>query len=212
MNRVFFSVIVVSLLIGLTACKGDTQNVIKGIDTSQFTQVISDDFKMKNPAWKPYAGKWLFEGGELKQSAENMSYPVILREDKQFSDLDISVVFKPLTGDIDASGGLIFRAKDEGNYYIVRANALENNFRLYTFVDGYRRQLASASVTAPSLNMPHEMRVVVKGNHIQAYLKGKLELDYHDDTFKKGFTGLWTKEDSVTSFDDFKVSTVKVSQ
>jgi len=68
-----------------------------------------------------------------------------------FSDLDISVNFKPIAGDIDASGGIIFRAKDKGNYYIVRANALENNYRLYTFTNGQRQQIASVKVSSPAL-------------------------------------------------------------
>jgi len=122
-----------------------------------------------------------------------------------FSDLDISVNFKPIAGDIDASGGIIFRAKDKGNYYIVRANALENNYRLYTFTNGQRQQIASVKVSSPALGKFHKMRVVVKGDHIQAYLNGEFKLDCHDDSHKNGYTGLWTKADSVTAFDTFKV-------
>jgi len=82
----------------------------------------------------------------------------------------VSVNFKPLSGQVDASGGITFRAKNAGNYYIVRANALENNFNLYVF-DNWRRQLlTSATVTRPEL---HQLRVVAKGSHIQAYLNGE---------------------------------------
>ena len=83
---------------------------------------------------------------------------------------------------------------------------MEDNFRLYTFTDGYRHQLASATVTPPALGKFHTMQVVAKGDHIQAYLDDKLALDFHDSTFKKGYTGLWTKADSVTIFDDFKIA------
>jgi hypothetical protein len=170
---------------------------------------INDNFSTQNPAWKAYVGKWQFNNGELLQSATSDSFPVILREDKSFADVDIQVSFKPISGDIDASGGIIFRAKNKDNYYIVRANALENNYRLYTFVNGTRHELASAKVTPPTLNNKHQMRIVAKGDHIQAYLNGTLQIDYHDTTYKTGFTGLWTKADSVSIFDDFKVSEVK---
>ena len=98
--------------------------------------------------------------------------------------------------------------KNAGNYYIVRANALEDNFRLYTFINGRRSQIASASVDLPALNKVHQMRVVAKGDHIQAYLNGKLQIDYHDKTFSNGYIGLWTKADSVTIFDNLTVKSL----
>ena len=209
MWRILVNLVSLLALLALLACNGKNNENAPAIQSSSASTVINDDFQKQNPAWKPYEGDWLFENGELKQNAEDNDYPVILREDKQFTNLDVSVSFKPISGDIDASGGIIFRAENEDNYYIVRANALEGNFRLYTFVDGRRHQLSSASVTPPSLNQYHQMRVVAKGDHIQAYLDGKLELDYHDTTFTKGYTGLWTKEDSVTMFDQFKVLSIK---
>jgi len=202
--------ILLSLMLSLgtiSACQEKSINPSKAsnISTSQSTKLINDDFSQKNPSWKAYTGQWKFQKGVLIQTSENNDFPVILYENKPVADLDISVRFKPISGKIDASGGLIFRAEDEDNYYIVRANALEGNYRLYTFTDGYRHELASASVTPPAIGEFHTLRVLAKGDHIQAYLNGTLELDYHDDTFKKGYTGLWTKADSVTAFDDFIV-------
>ena len=109
---------------------------------------------------------------------------------------------------IDITRDIIFRAKDKDNYYIVRANALEDNYRLYTFVNGRRQQLASATVSAPEKNKFHNMRIVARGDHIQAYLDGKLQIDYHDDTYQNGFSGLWTKEDSITQYDNFKAGSL----
>ncbi len=206
MNRML--IVVISML-SLFACNADTENVTPIVQENGAIKVISDNFETRNPAWKIYQGDWQFKNSELQQTSVNEDYPLVLREDKSFSDVDVSVSFKPISGDIDASGGLVFRAEDEDNYYIVRANSLENNFRLYTFVDGLRHQLSSATVTPPTLNQYHQIRVVAKGDHIQAYLDGKLELDYHDKTFTKGYVGLWTKEDSVTSFDAFKVLSIK---
>ena len=107
------------------------------------------------------------------------------------------------SGREDASGGIVFRFAD-GKYYVVRANALEDNFRLYTYDRG-RRQIASASVKAPALGQWHAVRVVAVGDHIQAWLDGKLLLDHRDARFKSGRVGLWTKADSITAFADLTV-------
>jgi len=108
----------------------------------------------------------------------------------------------------DASGGIIFRASDGENYLVVRANALENNFRLYTMVGGRRRVIASANVTPPRLREWHSIRVVAVGTRIQAYLDGALLLDLVDRTYTGGYVGLWTKADSVTEFVDLEISGV----
>ena len=117
----------------------------------------------------------------------------------------MSVRFRPISGKEDASGGIIFRAKDGRNYFLVRANALENNFRLYTLVNGKRSTIASARVTEPSLGAWHSIRVVALGPKIQAYLNGTLLLDHSDKTFTDGWLSLWTKADSVTEFADLEI-------
>lgn len=205
MNKL--AVIYLLLLVTISACQEEEpdQSDVNKINTSQRTTLINDDFSQKNLNWEAYSGQWKFQKGTLIQTSENDDFPVILLENAPLTDVDVQVLFKPISGKIDASGGIIFRAEDEDNYYIVRANALENNFRLYTFVDGYRHQLASTTVTPPALGKFSTMRVITKGNHIQAFLNDKLELDYHDDTFKQGYVGLWTKADSITEFDDFKL-------
>ncbi len=116
---------------------------------------------------------------------------------------DVSMKFKPLSGRQDASGGIVFRFND-GKYYVVRANALEDNFRLY-YYDRGRSQLATARVKAPALGQWHTVRVVALGDHIQAWLDGKLYLDHHDRRYRSGRVGLWTKADSVTAFDDLTI-------
>lgn len=80
--------------------------------------------------------------------------------------------FKPMSGREDASGGIVFRFSD-GKYYVVRANALEDNFRLYVYDRG-RRQIASVRVKPPALGTWHSMRVVAVGDQMQAWLDGKL--------------------------------------
>src|SRR6266403_784203 len=137
------------------------------------------------------------------QRATKNQFNVIVTPAGPFTDIDVSVKFYPLSGKEDASGGIVLRFND-GKYYVVRANALEGNLRLYSYDRG-RRQLASASVKAPALGQWHTVRVVAVGDQIQAWLDGKLYLDHRDPRFKSGRVGLWTKADSVTAFDDLTI-------
>ncbi len=99
----------------------------------------------------------------------------------------------------------MFRFRDPKSYYIVRANALENNFRLYRMVNGRRLQFAGANVKVASGGW-HTLRVVAKGDHIVCYFDGKPLIDAHEKTYTTGKIGLWTKADSVIAFDDLTVS------
>jgi hypothetical protein len=161
--------------------------------------------------WKTVEGNWTVEemagapSGKrvLMLPPKGSDFNVIVAPGGPYKDIDASVRFKPISGREDASGGIVFRFS-QGKYYVVRANALENNFRLY-YYDGGRRQLATATVQPPALGQWHTLRVVAVGDHIQAYLNGKLLLDHRDSRFKAGQIGLWTKADSVTAFDDLKI-------
>jgi hypothetical protein len=133
-------------------------------------------------------------------------FPLLISDEGTFQDLDLSVKFKAVSGSIDRAGGLVFRLKDPNNYYIVRANALENNYRLYHVVNGQRSQFAGANLKVTSGEW-HELRVEAVGNKIACYYDGSKKIDATDDTFKvAGKIGLWTKADSVTHFDDLKVT------
>lgn len=122
-----------------------------------------------------------------------------------FLNGEISVMFKANTGEEDRGGGVIWRARDSGNYYISRYNPLENNFRIYYVKDEARKILASARVKLPSGKW-HELKITQNGKHIAGYLNGKKLLEVDDDTFQSsGGVGLWTKADAVTSFDNFVV-------
>ena len=133
-------------------------------------------------------------------------FPLLISDEGSFQDLDLSVKFKAVSGNIDRAGGLVFRLKDPNNYYIVRANALENNYRLYHVVNGRRSQFAGANFKVTSGEW-HDLRVEAAGNKIACYYDGNKKIEATDDTFKDaGKVGLWTKADSVTSFDDLKVT------
>ena len=161
--------------------------------------------------WTTVDGRWGVEdmagapSGKkvLVQRAIGNQFNVIVAPSGPYTDVDVAVQFKPVSGREDASGGIVFRFHG-GKYYVVRANALEDNFRLYTFDRG-RRQLASASVKAPALGQWHTVRLVAVGDHMQAWLDGTLYLDHRDSRFQAGRVGLWTKADSITAFDDVRI-------
>ena len=133
-------------------------------------------------------------------------FPLLISDEASFQDLDLSVRFKAVSGSVDRAGGLVFRLKDPNNYYIVRANALENNYRLYHVVNGRRSQFAGANFKVTSGDW-HELRVELTGNKITCYYDGAKKIEATDRTFKDaGKVGLWTKADSVTYFDDLKVA------
>ena len=132
-------------------------------------------------------------------------FPLLIADQGSFKDLDISVKFKAVEGEVDRAGGLVFRLKDANNYYIVRANALEDNYRLYHVLNGSRRQFAGANFKVTSGEW-HELRVEAVGNKSICYYDGAKKIEATDDTFKDtGKVGLWTKADSLTYFDDLKV-------
>lgn len=165
--------------------------------------------------WTTVAGKWAVEdmpgapsGSKvLVQRAVKNQFNVILTPLGPYSDIDVSMKFKPISGKEDASGGIVFRFS-QGRYYVVRANALEDNVRLY-FYDRDRRQIATSNVKAPPLGEWHTLRVVAVEDRMQAWLNGQLCLEHRDTRLKSGRVGLWTKADSVTAFDDLTIRGVK---
>ncbi len=133
-------------------------------------------------------------------------FPLLIADEGSFRDLDLSVRFKAVSGSIDRAAGLVFRLRDPNNYYIVRANALENNYRLYHVVNGRRSQFAGANFKVTSGEW-HELRIEAVGNKIACYYDRSKKIEATDETFKDaGKIGLWTKADSVTYFDDLKVT------
>ncbi len=170
------------------------------------------DFETRGAeGWRTVDERWTVEdmpgapSGKrvLVQRATTNAFNVIVAPGGPYADVDASVRFKPISGREDASGGIVFRFSD-GRYYVIRANALEDNFRLYYYERG-RRQLATAAVQPPALGQWHTIRVVGVGDHIQGWLDGRRLLDHRDARFRSGQVGLWTKADSITAFDDFVV-------
>ena len=161
--------------------------------------------------WTVVTGQWAVEDmadaptGKrvLVQRAVKNEFNVIVAPSGPYTDVDVSMKFKPISGREDASGGIVFRFAD-GKYYLIRANALEDNFRFY-YYDRSRSMLDTARVRAPALGQWHTVRVVVAGDHVQGWLDGKPLLDHRDRRFAAGRVGLWTKADSITAFDDLTI-------
>ncbi len=162
------------------------------------------------------AGKWLVKEMADARSGKHVvvqtdadstdaRFPVLIADKGEYGDLDVSVKGKALSGKVDQGIGLVFRFSDPKSYYVVRANALEDNFRLYRMVNGRRLQFAGANVKVTSGEW-HTLRVVATGDHIVCYYDGKPLIDAHDKTYSSGKIGLWTKADSVIAFDDVTVS------
>ncbi len=138
----------------------------------------------------------------LKQSGQ-ATFPVCIKNDTNIKDGFVEVKFKPIAGKEDQAGGVIWRVQDANNYYIARANALENNVTIYYTIRGKRTEKKRANIKVAS-SAWHTLRVDFSGNHFTVTFDGKKALEWDDDTFKNaGKVGVWTKADSITEFDDF---------
>lgn len=142
----------------------------------------------------------------LKQSG-TASYPLALKEGTALKDGFVEVKFKPVSGEDDQAGGVIWRAKDANNYYIARANAIEGNVRIYHFLNGKRTQFKGANLPVAT-GQWHTLRVEFAGSNFKVIFNGRPLFEAEDATHKDaGKVGLWTKADSVTLFDDFSHGT-----
>lgn len=138
----------------------------------------------------------------LKQSGDG-DFPWCVKRDTSLKDGFVEVKFKPTSGKEDQAGGLIWRWKDGDNYYVARANALEDNVTIYHTIGGSRRQFKNVTMKVTS-NQWHTLRVDFERNSFKVLFDGRIAIDASDDTFKDaGAVGVWTKADSVTEFDDF---------
>ena len=138
----------------------------------------------------------------LKQSGSGV-FPWCVKRAVSIGDGFVEVKFKPLEGREDQAGGVVWRWKDSDNYYVARANALENNVSLYYTENGNRNTIKY--VDAPvAANQWHILRIDFAGKRIKIALDGKTYIDVADDhVTSEGAVGVWTKADSVTAFDDF---------
>ena len=154
--------------------------------------------------------QWIVEADSTAPSLPNVlvqrgrgEFPWCVRRDAVVADGFVEVRFKPLSGREDRAGGVVWRWKDGDNYYVARANALENNVSLYYTQNGKRNTIAyvDAPVTAGRW---HVLRVEFVGDRVTVALDGKVHIARRDAHIGgSGAVGVWTKADSITAFDDF---------
>ena len=156
------------------------------------------------------SAKWTIEKDDtapskpnvLKQSGE-ATYPVCIKDDTNLKDGFVEVKFKPVNGNEDQAGGVIWRCADADNYYIARANALEDNVTIYHTIKGKRVSFKNVNTKVAS-GVWHTLRVDFAGNKFTVTFDGQKVIEATDDSFAdSGKVGVWTKADSVTLFDDF---------
>jgi hypothetical protein len=141
---------------------------------------------------------------QLDDDKTSFRFPLAVANQPRLVDVRVSARCKMISGRVDQACGLVARYRDESNYFVTRANALENNIRLYTVRDGKRDELASWSGTVTP-HAWHEYRLELRGDHLEVFWDGQKVLDHHDSTFPDaGQVGVWTKADSVTYFDDLR--------
>jgi hypothetical protein len=193
--------------------------------TVDFNQDATDQppkgFEFGHTAGVGRPGKWIVqaEGSnkflvQTDADSTRSRFPVAVLSDVSAADVDISVRFKPVSGRVDQAAGLVWRYQDENNYYIVRANALEDNVVLYKVQNGKRTDLplkGAGRTYGKKSEVPagqwSTLRVVANGPSFEVSLNGTKLYEVEDTTFRQaGKVGVWTKADSVTQFDDLTVA------
>jgi len=192
------------------------QGVTGNVDLSRYpVGPLSPEFLTTWRTGKGALGDWRVvedatasQGKAIAQvSADPTDYrfPLAVYDPVPAQDVEASVRFKAISGKGDRAGGLAVRLTDADNYYVVRANALEDNVRLYRVVKGDRQQMASASVKVSS-GAWHMLTLRAEGDRLSVSFDGKPLLTHRDHTFTGlGKVALWTKADSVTRFDRLEI-------
>jgi len=180
------------------------------MNSTLFSQTISHDFEDENlSGWQSNAS-WAIDEDKsstvlsLLKENNSSAFNLCYMKDINFTDGNISVLFRANQGKIDQGGGLMWRVQDNDNYYVARFNPLEDNFRFYIVENGNRQEIASVDTTL--IGGWHTMRVSQNGDEFEGYLDDKKLLEAKDNRLNKsGGVGVWTKADARTSFDDLEI-------
>jgi hypothetical protein len=144
---------------------------------------------------------------QVSSDTTSNRFPLAIFDGVSLLNGDLSVRMKPVSGRLDRAGGLVWRYRDPNNYYLVRANALEKNVAIFKVKDGTRMQLHGGVPRDIPSDAWSILKVSVRGNRFQVYMNHRRILEAWDSTFQSaGRVGLWTVGDSVTYFDDFRIS------
>jgi len=134
-------------------------------------------------------------------------FPYAVAKDiDNFTNGEISIRFKLISGQLDQCAGILFNLKPNGDYLTVRFNGKEDNLVLWTFNKGKRSFVKRGSENMPlAMNQWHAIKITVDGQKLEGYLNGKLLLQYDLAEPVTGKIGVWSKTDSVSYFDNYTV-------
>jgi hypothetical protein len=188
------------------------------VDLSKLPANLEPDFTL----WRTGqgdAGEWSLiadptaTGGraiaQVSKDRTDYRFPLAVYKPYSGKNLELSVRFKPVAGTVDQAGGIAVRLSTPDDYYVARANALEDNVRFYRVVKGRREQLASANAKVAA-NQWHTLALRAQGDRFTVSFDGKALLTAQDNTFPDaGKVAVWTKADSVTYFDTISIMPLK---
>jgi hypothetical protein len=143
---------------------------------------------------------------QVEEDATDHHFPVAVADAPELADLRLDVRCKQVAGKVDQACGLVIRYRDPDNYYVARANALEDNVRLYRVVQGRRQQIGGWN-GAVSHGAWHALALEARGDKLRVFWEGKPIIEATDRIIRgAGKVGVWTKADSVTYFDALTVT------
>lgn len=155
------------------------------------------------PVWTVEAESGAPSGANVLKQTGKAPFPWCVKQGTAVANGIVEVKFKPLSGRKDQAAGVVWRWKDGDNYYVARANALENNVSLYYTERGRRQTIKYVDAPVPA-NSWHTLSVEFAATQIRVSLDGKTYIELNDSHISgAGAVGVWTKADSVTAFDDF---------
>lgn len=209
-----------------TAQAGVAQQVIVLDFEADKAGALPAGFSFAHTAKKGKPGVWSVKADDAERKnvlaqtdadPTQVRFPVAVADGVVAADVDVSVRYKPISGKVDMAAGIVWRYQDPDNYYIVRANALEDNVVLYKVEKGRRIDLPLVDAgrtygtkTPVPKNQWGTLRVVADGNLFTVFNNGKELFKVRDETFKAaGKVGVWTKADSVTYFDDLSITKIR---
>ena len=208
-------------LAGAIACMGTAGLTQTGVTMIAIDKMIVGaapaDFEFARtgqggPAqWTVAADATASGGRAIEQTSTDRTdyrFPLAIYQKMSARNADLTVHFKAVAGKVDQAGGIVVRLADADNYYVLRANALEDNVRFYRVVKGQREQLEGAN-TKVTANEWHQLGLRAEGGRFTITFDGKQMFTAADQTFTSaGKVALWTKADSVTRFDRLEIKTL----
>jgi len=199
----------ISLLL-LAVCAGNQATLAQ--NTADATFNFDKEVEGKLPKdWTAATSTWLIaaDGANkaMKQTGKSKGerFNICIQNKLKYQNLQAEVRIKPIEGAEDQGGGLVWRYHDAKNYYIARANPLENNLKIYKVVKGIRKEIKAVKVKMNAGEW-YTLKVAMIGYTLDCYLNGQKLLSATDTTFPNaGLVGFWSRSDAISLFDDLKI-------